>query len=58
MWILYIEEDELGIINYEVIFLNKDVEIVFKFYLDGGIINEDINWDDKFWDILSVIEEN
>ncbi len=56
--ILHIEEDELGIINYEVTPLNKDAEIIFKPYLDGGITNEDSNWDDKFWDTLSVSEEN
>ncbi|MBW2937790.1 glycoside hydrolase family 65 protein [Aureisphaera sp. CAU 1614] len=56
--ILHIEEDELGIINFEITPLNRDAEIVFMPYLDGGITNEDSNWDDKFWDTLSVQEGN
>ncbi len=56
--ILHIDMDELGIINYDVKPLNKDAEIVFSPYLDGGITNEDSNWDDKFWDTLSVSEAN
>ncbi|MEZ4858728.1 MAG: glycoside hydrolase family 65 protein [Flavobacteriaceae bacterium] len=58
MRILHIENDELGIINYQVTPLNKDVEIIFKPYLDGGITNEDSNWDDKFWDTLNLSQEN
>ncbi|MCB0456197.1 MAG: glycoside hydrolase family 65 protein [Flavobacteriaceae bacterium] len=56
--ILHIEEDELGIIQYHVTPVNKDITLVFKPYLDGGITNEDSNWDDKFWDTLSISEEN
>lgn len=56
--ILHIENDELGIINYQITSLNRDAEIVFMPYLDGGITNEDSNWDDKFWDTLSVSEKN
>jgi maltose phosphorylase len=55
---LHMDLDELGMINYEVKVLNKDAEVVFQPYLDGGITNEDSNWDDKFWDTLSVSEEN
>ncbi|MBT8261312.1 MAG: glycoside hydrolase family 65 protein [Bacteroidia bacterium] len=54
--ILHLDQDELGIINYEVTPLNRNAEIVFSPYLDGGITNEDSNWDDKFWDTLSVSE--
>jgi maltose phosphorylase len=53
-----LDMDELGIINYQVTALNRDCEIVFSPYLDGGITNEDSNWDDKFWDTLSVSEIN
>ncbi|MEZ4778668.1 MAG: glycoside hydrolase family 65 protein [Flavobacteriaceae bacterium] len=56
--ILHLDFDELGIIKYEVTPINKDAEITFSPYLDGGITNEDSNWDDKFWDTLSVSEEN
>ena len=45
-------------INYKITPTNKKATIVFKPYLDGGITNEDSNWDDKFWDTLSISEEN
>ncbi len=56
--ILHLELDELGVVNYEVKAVNKDAEIIFSPYLDAGITNEDSNWDDKFWDILDISEEN
>ena len=46
--------DELGAIEYHVTPLNKEAQITFLPYLDNGITNEDSNWDDKFWDVLSV----
>lgn len=51
-----LDHDELGVINYSIKALNRDCEIVFSPYLDGGITNEDSNWDDKFWDTISVSE--
>ncbi len=51
---LSLAHDELGAINYEVTLLNKDAKIRFEPYLDGGITNEDTNWDDQFWDTLKV----
>ncbi|MBA80502.1 MULTISPECIES: glycoside hydrolase family 65 protein [unclassified Leeuwenhoekiella] len=54
---LSLEHDEIGAINYEVTPLNKDVSISYEPYLDSGITNEDTNWDDKFWNTLSVEEE-
>ncbi len=56
--ILHMDLDELGIINYQVTLLNKDADVLLKPYLDGGITNEDSNWDDKFWETLSVSEDN
>lgn len=53
---LSLEMDELGAIRYKISPLNGDASIVFTPYLDGGITNEDTNWDDKFWDTLSVSE--
>ena len=55
--ILLLDLDELGVINYQVKVLNQDSKIIFTPYLDAGITNEDSNWDDKFWDILSVSEQ-
>jgi maltose phosphorylase len=55
---LSLDLDELGAIDYSVTLLNSDAELTFQPYLDASITNEDTNWDDKFWDVLSVSEEN
>ena len=56
--ILHLDLDELGVINYQIEVLNGDADIELTPYLDAGITNEDSNWDDKFWEILSISEEN
>jgi maltose phosphorylase len=55
---LSLDLDEVGVINYSVTPLNEDAEITFTPYIDGGITNEDTNWDDQFWDILNVDQKN
>ncbi|MEH6406485.1 MAG: glycoside hydrolase family 65 protein [Leeuwenhoekiella sp.] len=55
---LSINIDELGAIKYEVTPLNQDATISYEPYLDSGITNEDTNWDDKFWNTLSVSEDD
>lgn len=54
---LSLEMDELGAIEYKITPINNDAQIDFTPYLDNGITNEDTNWDDKFWDVLSVDHE-
>ena len=51
---LSLDHDEVGAIKYEVTPLNQDALIAFTPYLDAGITNEDSNWDDQFWQTLSV----
>lgn len=51
---LSLDMDEVGAIQYNLTLLNNDAQIVFAPYLDAGITNEDSNWDDKFWNTLSV----
>lgn len=46
--------DELGAIKYDVEVLNSDALVKIIPYLDGGITNEDSNWDDKFWNITNI----
>ncbi|WP_366187376.1 glycoside hydrolase family 65 protein [Flavobacterium ovatum] len=46
--------DEVGVINYEITPLNKDVAIIYKPYVDAGVTNEDANWDEKFWEPQEV----
>jgi maltose phosphorylase len=53
---LSLDIDELGAIKYSVTLLNGDAEVMFSPYLDGGITNEDTNWDDQFWDILNLTQ--
>ena len=55
---LSLDLDELGAIKYSVTPINASAKINFSPYLDSGITNEDTNWDDKFWETLSVDYEN
>ena len=54
---LSLDQDEVGVINFEIKPLNNNATIVFKPYLDAGVHNEDANWDDKFWETLDVQHE-
>lgn len=51
---LSLDLDEVGVINYEITALNSDAKIVFKPYVDAGVQNEDANWEEKFWEPISV----
>lgn len=55
---LSLDLDELGAINYQITPVNQDATIDFQPYIDAGIINEDSNWDDKFWNITRVKTSN
>lgn len=55
---LSLDLDEVGAIKYSITPLNSGAEIKFHPYLDSGITNEDTNWDDKFWDTMSINHEN
>jgi maltose phosphorylase len=46
--------NEVGAIKYSVKALNFSGEITFEPYLDAGIINQDSNYDEYFWDILNI----
>ncbi|MFC2127971.1 glycoside hydrolase family 65 protein [Bacteroidota bacterium] len=48
---------EVGAIKYSVTPLNFSAEIEFSPYLDGGISNEDTNYDELFWEVLDVQQE-
>ncbi|MCM5661921.1 glycoside hydrolase family 65 protein [Galbibacter mesophilus] len=51
---LSLRMDEVGAIRYEVKPINQNTEITFLPYVDGGITNEDTNWDDAFWNVYGV----
>ncbi|MCL4122731.1 UNVERIFIED_CONTAM: hypothetical protein GTU68_024342 [Idotea baltica] len=55
---LSLELDEVGAISYAVTLLNADARITFSPYLDAGISNEDTNWDDQFWDVINISQNN
>ena len=55
---LSLQLDEVGAIKYSITPVNGPLEIVFSPYIDGGISNEDSNWDDAFWAIQSCGFEN
>ena len=55
---LSLDIDELGAIDYSVKVLNSNATITYQPYIDSGITNEDTNWDDKFWDTLSVSQKD
>ena len=55
---LSLELDAVGAINYNVTPINAAAKIIYIPYLDAGISNEDTNWDDQFWDVLDVTQNN
>jgi maltose phosphorylase len=55
---LSLELDEIGAISYTVSPINSDAIIAYIPYIDAGITNEDTNWDDQFWDVLEISQNN
>jgi maltose phosphorylase len=51
---LSLEDDQCGYIRYEVTPINQPTTIIFNSYVDAGVHNEDANWEEKFWEPLSV----
>jgi len=51
-----IEFNEIGVIEYNIKAVNFSGEIIFAPYIDAGIVNEDANYDEFFWEILEVVE--
>lgn len=40
---------ELGLVQYSITPLNSNAKITFQPYLDGNVINQDSNYNEKFW---------
>jgi len=51
-------DDEAAVIRYAVTPLNYSGQISFKVYIDGDIINQDSNYDEKFWSEVSKSTSN
>ena len=54
--LISIELNEVGAIEYSVKAVNFSGEIIVEPYLDAGIVNEDSNYDEYFWETLNVVE--
>jgi len=54
---LSLDISEVGAIKYSVTPINFSGEIEFIPYIDAGIVNEDSNYDEFFWEILQLEEE-
>ncbi|MBS9766258.1 MAG: glycoside hydrolase family 65 protein [Flavobacteriaceae bacterium] len=52
-----LSKNEVGAIKYSIKALNFNGEILFSPYIDAGIMNEDANYDEYFWDILDILEQ-
>lgn len=53
---LSLDLNEVGVIKYSITPINFQGEIAFSPYIDAGIINEDANYDEFFWEILEQNE--
>ncbi|KGO91519.1 glycoside hydrolase family 65 protein [Flavobacterium subsaxonicum] len=51
---LSVNNDELGVIKYEVTPINRAAQITYKPYVDAGVKNMDANWEETFWEPLDV----
>lgn len=47
-------DTENGVIKYSVTPINFSGKVTFVPYIDGDVENEDANYDEKFWNILST----
>ena len=47
--LLSMVDDEAAVIRYSLKSLNHDGKIKFRIYIDGDIINQDSNYEEKFW---------
>jgi maltose phosphorylase len=48
-----IADDEIGAINYQLTPINFDGKITFTTFIDGNVKNQDSNYDEKFWDLVT-----
>lgn len=53
---LSLVDTEMGVINYSVKAVNGDCTIMFEPYINGDVKNEDSNYDEKFWTLVSQKE--
>ncbi|MBT8316589.1 MAG: glycoside hydrolase family 65 protein [Lutibacter sp.] len=54
--LISVEYNEVGAIEYSVKAINFSGELTFSPYIDAGIVNEDANYDEFFWETLQIVE--
>jgi maltose phosphorylase len=54
MRFLSFSHKEIGVIKYSITPINFSGTIEISPYLDGGIMNQDSNYDESFWKVLNV----
>ncbi len=50
---LSMKRDEIGAIRYAIRSVDFDGEIAFTPYIDGNVVNQDSNYDERFWEMES-----
>ena len=55
---LSMDYKEIGAIKYSITPINFNGEIEYSPYLDAGIMNDDANYNEFFWEVLQIEEEN
>ncbi len=48
---LSMKRDEIGAIRYAIRSVDFEGEVSFTPYIDGNVVNQDSNYDEKFWDM-------
>lgn len=51
---LSMDDPEIGVVRYSVTSETDGIELVFTPYIDGDVKNEDSNYNEKFWNILTT----
>ncbi|NMH27155.1 glycoside hydrolase family 65 protein [Flavobacterium silvaticum] len=54
---LSMDLDEAGAIKFDIIPVNGNAQITFRPYVDAGVQNMDANWEEKFWEPISVASD-
>ena len=54
---LSMKRKNLGVVKYSLTPLNFNANIEAIPYIDGDVINEDANYHEKFWDVVSVYQD-
>lgn len=49
-----IKEKEIGVLKYSIKSLSEDADIEIRPYLNGDIRNQDSNYDEMFWNLISA----